>query len=84
MYIYSLRMNSKVEYGQIGNDQQQNIYIPDSVLCSLFANFFNKKMSSVISVLPNINSVRLNLNLTSTQNHWSYFSLPKHDIVSLC
>ena len=39
-------------------------------------------MSSIINILlPNINSVRLNFNLISTQNHCSCFSLPTHDIV---
>ena len=54
---------------------------PDSVLCSLFANFFQQKMYSIINVLPNINSVRLNPNLTSNLNHWSCFTLPTHDFV---
>ena len=38
-------------------------------------------MSSIINVLPNINSARLNLNLTSNLNNWSCFTLPIHDFV---
>ena len=35
-------------------------------------------MTIIINELLNINSARLNLNLTSTQNHLSCFSLPTH------
>ena len=53
----------------------------DSVICSLFANFFQQQNYSIINVLPNINSVRLNPNLTSNLNHLSCFTLPTHDVV---
>ena len=53
---------------------------PDLVSCSLFANFFQQRVSRIINVHPNINSSRLNLNLISTHNHCSCVSLPTHDI----
>ena len=65
-------------------DKTQTNHLPDQpdlVICSLFANFFQQKVSRIINVLPNINSAQLNLNLTSTHNHCSCFSLPTHVIV---
>ena len=42
---------------------------PDSVIFILFANFIKQQHSSNINVLPNINSGRLNLNVSCNQNH---------------
>ena len=53
---------------------------PDLVICTLFTNFLQQKVSSIINILPNINSARFNLNLISTHNHYSCVSLPTHDI----
>ena len=54
---------------------------PDLVICSLFANFFQQKISSIINVLPNINSTRLNPNLTPIHNYFSCVSLATHAII---
>ena len=62
----------------------QTKHLPDQsylIICALFANFFQRQISSIINVLSNINSARLNLNLTSTWNYGSCFSLHTHDIV---
>ena len=81
-YGISSKQAYKVSFTLVCNTQTNHLPDqPDSVICSLFANFFQKQMSSIIKVSPNINSVLLNLNLTSTQNHWSCFSLSTHDIV---
>ena len=72
----------KLSFILVGKTQTKHLPDkPDSVLCSLFANFFQQKISSIINVLPNINSVRLNPNLTSNLNHWSCFTLPTNDFV---
>ena len=79
-YGISSKQSQKLSFTFAG--KTQNKYLPDqpdSVLCSLFANLFQYNISSIINVLPNINSALLNLNLTSTQNHCSCFSLPTHD-----
>ena len=66
----------------VGKTQTKHLLnYSDLVLCPLFANFFQQQFSSIINVLPNINSAQLNLNLTSTHNHCSYFLLPTHDFV---
>ena len=78
-YYYS-KQAYKLSFIFVGKTQTK--HFPDqsgSVLCSLFANFFQQKMSSIINILPNINSARLNFNLTSNINHWSCFRLPTHD-----
>ena len=79
--IYS-KLAYKLSLTLVGKTQTKHLPDqPDLVICSLFANFFQQKMSSIINILPKINSARLNLKLTSTQNHYSYFSLHAHDIV---
>ena len=76
-YGISSKQAYKLSFTLVGKTQTKHLPDkPDSVLCSLFANFFQQKMSSIINVLPNINSVRLNPNLTSNLNHWSCFTLP--------
>ena len=81
-YGISSKQAYKLSFTLLGKTQTN--YLPDqpdSVLYSLFANFFQQKMSSIINVIPNINSVRLNPNLKSNLNHWLCFTLPKHDFV---
>ena len=81
-YGISSRQAYKLSFTLVGKTQTKHLPDkPDSVLCYLFANFFQQKMSSIINVLPNINSVRLNYNLSSNLNHWSCFTLPTHDFV---
>ena len=81
-YGISSKQAYKLSFTLVGKTQTKHLPDkPDSVLCSLFANFFQQKMSSIINVLPNINSVRLNPNLTSNMNHRSCFTLPTHDFV---
>ena len=81
-YGISSKQAYKLSFTLVGKTQTKHLPDkPDSVLCSLFANFFQQKISSIINVLPNINSVRLNPNLTSNLNHWSCFTLPTHDFV---
>ena len=68
--LYSYRIYSKQAYKLsftlVSKTQTKHLLEQlDSVLCSLFANFFQQKMSSIINVHPNINSVHLNQNLTS-------------------
>ena len=81
-YGISSKQAYKLSFTLVGKTQTKHLPDkPDSVLCSLFANFFQQKMSSIINVLPNINSVRLNPNLTSNLNRWSCFTLPTHNFV---
>ena len=81
-YGISSKQAYKLSFTLVGKTQTKDLPDkPDSVLCSLFANFFQQKISSIINVLPNINSVRLNPNLTSNLNHLSCFTLPIHDFV---
>ena len=81
-YEISSKQAYKLSFTLVGKTQTKHLPgKPDSVLCSLLANFFQQKISSIINVLPNINSVRLNPNLTSNLNHWSCFTLPTHDFV---
>ena len=81
-YGISSKQAYKLSFTLVGKTQTNHLPDkPDSVLGSSFANFFQHKISSIINVLPNINSARLNLNLTSTKNHCSCFSLPTHDFV---
>ena len=79
--IYS-KQAYKLSFTLVGKTQTNHLRDqPDLVICSLFSNLFQHKISSIINVLPKINSARLNLNLTSTHNHCSCFSLPTHDII---
>ena len=81
-YGISYKQDYKLSFTLVGKTQTK--YLPDKpdlVICSLFANLFQQQISSIINVLPNINSAQLNLNLTSTQNHCSCFSLATYDIV---
>ena len=81
-YGISSKQAYKLSFTLVGKTQTKHLPDkPDSVLCSLFANFFQQNISSIINVLPNINSARLNPNLTSYLNHWSCFTLPTHDFV---
>ena len=81
-YGISSKQAYKLSFTLVGKTQTKHLSDqPNLVLCSLFANFFQQKMSSIINVLPNIKSAQLNLNLTSTHNHCSCFSLPTHDIL---
>ena len=81
-YGISFKQACKLSFTLVSKTKTKNLTNqPDAVLCSLFANFFQQKMSSITNVLPNINSARLNLNLTSSQNHWSYFTLSTHNFV---
>ena len=64
----SYRISSKQAYKLLFTlvSKTQTKYLPDQpdlVMYSLFANFFQQKMSSIITVLSNINSARLNINL---------------------
>ena len=72
-YILSFTLVGKTQSNRLADQ-------PDLVICSLFANFFQQKMSSIINVLPNINSAQLNhitqINLTSNQNNCSCFYRP--------
>ena len=69
-YGISSKQAYKLSFTLVGKTQTKHLPDkPDSVLCSLFANFFQQQISSIINVLPNINSVRLNSNLTSNLNH---------------
>ena len=64
----------------------QTKHLPDqynAVLYSLFTNLFQQKMSSIINVLPNINLARLNLNSTSTQNHFYVYRFPHMILYSI-
>ena len=82
IYGISSKQVYKLSFTLVGKTQTKHLPDqPDSVICSLFANFFQQKMSSIINVLPNINSARLNLNLTSNLNHWSSFTHPTNDFV---
>ena len=81
-YGLSSKQAFKLSFTLVGKTQTNHLPDkPDSVLCSVFANFFQHKIASIINVLPNINSVRLNPNLTSNLNHLSCFKLPTHDFV---
>ena len=82
-YGISSKQAYKLSFTFVGKTQTKNLPDqPDSVICSLFANFFLQKMSSfIINVLPNINSIRHNPNLTSNLNHWLCFTLTTHDSV---
>ena len=76
----------KLSFTLVGKTQTNLPDQPDSVLCSLrkqtiVCQLFQRRISRIINLLRNINSARLNINLTSTQNHCSYFSLPTHEIV---
>ena len=72
----------KLSFTLVGKTQTRHLPDkPGSVLCSLFANFFQQKNASIINVLPNINSVRLNPNLTYNLNYWSCYTLPTYDFV---
>ena len=80
-YGISSKPDYKLSFTQVGKTQTKHLPDqPDLVMCSLFANFFQQKVSSIINILPNINSARINLNLISTHNHCSYVSLPTHAI----
>ena len=80
-YGISSKQAYKLSFTLVGKTQTKHLPDqPDLVICSLFANFFQQKVSSIINILPNINSARLNLNLISTHNHCSCVSLPTHDI----
>ena len=80
-YAISSKQAYKLSFTFVGKTQTNHLpYQPDLVMCSLFANFFKQKVSSIINVLPNINSAQLNLNLISTHNHCSCVSLPTPDI----
>ena len=81
-YGISSNQAYKLYFTLVGKTQTKHLPVqPYSVLCSLFAKFFQQQISSIINVLPNINSVQLNPNLTSNLNHWSCFTLPSHDFV---
>ena len=69
-YDISSKQAYKLSFTLVGKTQTK--HLPDKhdlVICSLFANFFQQQVFSIINVLPNINSARLNLNLISTHNH---------------
>ena len=60
-YGISSKQAYKLTFPLVGKTQTNHLPdLPYSVICSLFANFYQQKMSSIINVLPNINSVRLN------------------------
>ena len=81
-YGISSKQAYKLSFTLVGKTQIKHLPDqPDSVICTLFANFFQHKCSSIINVFPKINSARLNLNLTSNLNHWSCFTLPTHNFV---
>ena len=81
-YGISSNQTYKLSFILVGKTQIKHLPDqPDLDSCSLFANFFQHSISSISNVLPNINSTRLNLNLTSNQNHCSCFSLHTHDSV---
>ena len=81
-YGISSKQAYKLSFTLVGKTQIKHLPNQhDLVLCKLFANFLKQQIFSIINVLPNINSARLNLNLTSTHNHCSYFSHPTHDII---
>ena len=83
-YGISSKQAYKLSFTLVGKTQPKHLPDkPDTVFCSLFANFLHQQISSIINVLPNINSVRLNRNLTSNLKRWSYFTLPIHDFFSL-
>ena len=73
-YGISSKQAYKLSFTLEGKTQTK--HIPDLVICSLFANLFQQKVSCIINVLPNINSARLYLNLIYTHNHCSCVSLP--------
>ena len=81
-YGKSSKKAYKLSFTLVGKTQIK--HLPDQndlVLYPLFANFFQQKCSSIINVLPiNINSAQPTLNLTSTHNQCSCFSLPAHGI----
>ena len=80
-YGISSKQAYKLSFTLVGKTETKHLQDqPDLVICSLFANFFQQKVSSIINILPNINSARLNLNLISTHNHCSCVSLPTHYI----
>ena len=80
-YGISSKQAYRLYFTLVGKIQTKHLLDqPDLVICSLFANFFQQKVSSIIILLPNINSPRLNLKLISTHNHCSCVSLPTHDI----
>ena len=80
-YGISSKQAYKLSFTLVGQTQTKHLTDrPDLVIYSLFANFFQQKVSSIINILPNINSARLNLNLISTHNHCSCVSLHTHDI----
>ena len=80
-YGISSKQTYKLSFTLVDKTQTEHLPDkPDLVICSLFANFFQQKVSSIINILPNINSARLNLNLISTHNTCSCVSLPTHDI----
>ena len=81
-YGISSKQAYKLSFTLVGKTQTKHLPDqPDLVIYSLFTNFLPQQNSSIINVLPNIKSVRLNLNLTSTQNHYSCFCIPH---VKLC
>ena len=55
-YGISSKQAYKLSFTLVGKIQTKHLPDqPGSVLCSLFVNFFQQKMSSIINVLPNIN-----------------------------
>ena len=82
-YGISSKQAYKLSFTLVGKTQTKHLPDqPDLVLFSLFANFFQQQISSIINVdFPKIDLTGLNLNLTSTQNHCSCFSFPTHYIV---
>ena len=74
-YKISSKQADKLSFTLVGETQTEHFPDqPDLVICSFLANFFKQKIASIINVLTNKNSARLNLNLTFTQNHCSCFS----------
>ena len=79
-YGISSKQAYKLSFTLVGKTHTKHLPDkPDLVICSLFANLYQHKFSSIINILPNINSARLNFNLISTHNHCSCVSLPTHD-----
>ena len=71
-YGISSKQAYKLSFTLVGKTQTKHLQgQPDLVMCSLFANFFQQKVSSIIYILQNINSTRLNLKLKYTHNHCS-------------
>ena len=80
-YVISYKQTYKLSFTLVFKTQTKHLPDqPDLVICSLFYNFFQQQMSTIINVFPNINSARLNLNLTCTHNHCSCF-FPTHEII---